>query len=432
MKFSLYNNLVDFEGKYVLFNALSFKFFYLEPFLAEIFKQGIEKKETAQIESIHPDFFKALTTNGFIVNDSYDEFFEVKKLVNAVNDDKSNYRLIINPTVNCNFNCWYCYENHSKKTKMNLDIQQRVLYHINNVVKNDDLKQFQLSFFGGEPLLYYSKVIIPIAQYTCDLIKRENKNMSFDITSNGYLFNQSRFETLQKLGLTSCQITLDGNKEEHDKTRFSSITRGSYNHIVNNIKIAVKLGIEIVLRINYTEKNLIGLSGILDSLEDLTLAERNKINLSMNKVWQEDNDNLGYIVKDFQKKAEEFGLKLPDAILSDRVRNSCYADKINEAVINYNGDVYKCNARDFTDERKEGILDEKGNIIWNEIHAIRKESKLDNKQCQNCSILPICGGGCSQVSLENRGKKFCVNRDENKVKEQIIDMFLSNCNQKIG
>jgi uncharacterized protein len=432
MKFSLYNNLIEFEGKYILFNALSFKFLYLESFLANVVNQCIENQKPNRIKEIYPAFYQALVTNGFAIDNSFDEFAEVKKLVKMINENKSSYRLIINPTVNCNFSCWYCYENHTAKTKMNSDIYQRILQHINNIVLNDELEQFHLSFFGGEPLLYYSKVILPIAQYTYDLVKREHKKIIFDITSNGYLFNKSRFETLQKMGLTSCQITLDGNKKEHDKTRYLSINKGSYDTIIGNVKIAAKLGIDIVLRINYTEKNIVSLTDIFHSFEDLSLKERQKITLSMNKVWQESNENLGPVVRSFQDNALKFGLKIPDALLSDRVRFSCYADKTNESVINYNGDVYKCNARDFTENRKEGILDKNGNIIWNEIHTIRNKSKLENERCKTCSILPICGGGCSQNSLENRGLKYCINQDKNKIKDQIIELFLSDCNQKIG
>jgi uncharacterized protein len=151
----------------------------------------------------------------------------------------------------------------------------------------------------------------------------------------------------------------------------------------------------------------------------------------MNKVWQEKNNNLSYAVKSFQQLAKKFGLKLPDATLSDRVRNSCYADKKNEAVINYNGDVYKCNARDFTEDKKEGILNESGIIIWNERHEVRKKSLLKNKRCKSCSILPICGGGCSQVSLENNGFDYCINQDNNIINEQIINIFFSESNRKI-
>lgn len=120
----------------------------------------------------------------------------------------------------------------------------------------------------------------------------------------------------------------------------------------------MRLGIEIVLRINYTAQNMIGLPDIFCNFEDLSNEERQKITLSMNKVWQEKDTKLGDEVKKYKHLAKQFGFKLPEAWLADRVRNSCYADKENEAVINYNGNVYKCNARDFTDESKEGFLDE--------------------------------------------------------------------------
>lgn len=431
MKFSQYNNLVEFENKYILFNALSYRFLYLEPILADLLKEHIDKGTPHLLDKIHPDFHEALNSNGFIVEDAYDEYEKVKQLIKGINNNDENYRLIINPTVDCNFSCWYCYENHSLSTQMSEETMRRILLLIQHLASDARLKRFQLSFFGGEPLLYYSKVVLPLAEYTHNLLKQYNKSFFFDITSNGYLLNRERLETLANWGLGSCQITLDGNKQEHDKTRFLGNKKGSYDRIIENIKIAVRLGIEIVLRINYTAQNLVGLSNIFCNFEDLTQEERKKITLSMNKVWQEKEVELGESVKLFKKSAEVFGFKLPAAWLSDRVRNSCYADKQNEAVVNYNGHVYKCNARDFTDESKEGILDEQGKISWNDTHQIRCNSVLTNKNCKNCSVFPICGGGCSQTAFENKNKSYCIHKNKDAIHEQIIELFLSECNQKV-
>jgi len=147
----------------------------------------------------------------------------------------------------------------------------------------------------------------------------------------------------------------------------------------------------------------------------------------MNKVWEETNDNLGTQVIAFKEKAEKFGFKLPDSLLSDRVRYSCYADKYNQATINYNGDVFKCNARDFDTNNREGILNEEGSIIWNKRRDKRMSEKIIfNKSCSECNILPICGGGCSQQHIEYEGIDYCVNNyDENEKNAIIIAMFQS-------
>jgi uncharacterized protein len=128
----------------------------------------------------------------------------------------------------------------------------------------------------------------------------------------------------------------------------------------------------------------------------------------------------------FQREAHRRGFRLPDSLEADNVRYSCYADKNNEAVINYNGDVYKCNARDFTEKNKEGYLDEKGNIIWNSRHQFRIDNRYSNELCVKCSILPICGGGCSQMPLDYKGEAYCINKCDDKMKQdKVISMFLS-------
>ena len=70
----------------------------------------------------------------------------------------------------------------------------------------------------------------------------------------------------------------------------------------------------------------------------------------------------------------------------------CYADKKNTVVVNYNGDLYKCTARDFVSKNREGTLTADGDIHWNDKYKKR---------------LSIGHGGCSQMKLETTVAGTC-------------------------
>lgn len=84
-----------------------------------------------------------------------------------------------------------------------------------------------------------------------------------------------------------------------------------------------------------------------------------------------------------------------------------YADSPRHAVINYNGDVFKCTARDFATESREGRLNNEGRIEWNEKFFQRMAIKYSNEACRNCVILPICNGSCTQNKIEAGLKNTC-------------------------
>src|SRR5690625_7616648 len=95
--------------------------------------------------------------------------------------------------MNCNFKCWYCYESHIEGSKMNNSNIGKICKLIDNILLNNKkLKTFDLSFFGGEPLMYYSKTSVPIIDYYRSKYSGY-KDIKFTIsfTSNGYLLNRS-------------------------------------------------------------------------------------------------------------------------------------------------------------------------------------------------------------------------------------------------
>ena len=100
----------------------------------------------------------------------------------------------------------------------------------------------------------------------------------------------------------------------------------------------------------------------------------------------------------------------------------CYSEKENHIVINYNGDIYKCTARDFVPELREGVLQQDGTITYNERYADRMETKYGWIYCRDCIIMPICNI-CSQVRLESLQENICLQGDltDDKKRSIMID-----------
>ena len=97
-------------------------------------------------------FYSTMVKLGIIKSTELDRaFYEdalLKRRLTVFRDP--SYRLTINPTLNCNFSCWYCYETHNKKYMSN-EVKQRILKLIDNIVSKQDIQYFELDWFGGEP-----------------------------------------------------------------------------------------------------------------------------------------------------------------------------------------------------------------------------------------------------------------------------------------
>lgn len=421
MKISQFYNVISYENRNIIFNTLNFRFLIIDQLLLDLIEAATKEDNIKGIEDYHPTFYNALVDNGFLVTKETDEVKKVKDIRKSIDFDNSIYHLVINPTMNCNFKCWYCYESHVKDSKMDLKTIKNINKHLYSIANNNkELKSLTISWFGGEPLLYFDKVIVPILEETKKLANKMNLTYRSDFTTNGYLITPLMIQKFKNYNIRDFQITLDGNKELHDTVRFVSKSRGSFDEIVNNIKLLCQAKLNVTMRINYTKTNLIGLEKILDSIVDMSAQDKEYLYVSFHKVWQETDKNLEVRVIELMNIFEENGFKSTGNFVPDTLRASCYADKSNQATVNYNGEVFKCTARDFTTDKKEGVLNEDGEIMWNGKYQERLDSKFKNPPCLKCSILPLCNGGCSQVAIENAGKEYCVYDFDEKVKNEIV------------
>ena len=88
-----------------------------------------------------------------------------------------------------------------------------------NLVKSDnELKNFNLSFFGGEPFIGYSKVVKKLLPQISGICRQKDVHFSTHFTTNGYLIDEDKAEFLKDYDC-SFQITLDGHRQQHDNAR---------------------------------------------------------------------------------------------------------------------------------------------------------------------------------------------------------------------
>ncbi len=421
MKASRFNSFIAYDQQLLAFNAYTQKFLILDSELLDLFNAALIENDFEGLSEIHPQFFDTLINRGFLVKEETDELQKLIRLREKVDFANDFYHLTINPTMNCNFKCWYCYESHVKGSQMTNETIEKVIKYIKHVIStNDEIKQFRISWFGGEPMLYFDKVIKPITEETHQIANQRGIAFSSKFTTNGYLIKPRMIPFFKKYNISGFQITLDGHRDRHNKVRYTARQKGTYDEIIESIKLLARNQVYVAVRINYVKDTLEKIQELINDFKDLSATARSYLNFNFHNVWQEGEANqekLSEVITDFRNN--DF---VTESLFSsvDTLRDSCYADKRNHATINYNGEVFKCTARDFKSDNREGILTDSGRIEWNETFEKRMNIKFKNSPCLSCRIQPLCNGGCSQKGLESMGEEYCVVEDAGISKDDII------------
>lgn len=417
-KLSKYNYSLSGTNSTLLYNCASDGLLVLVPQLVELIEQNADQLE--HIKDIHEDLFYTLDAKGFIVSDEKDEIESFIDRLKEEENSPTKFSMIINPTMDCNLRCWYCYENHTQGTVMSPKVMDSIKKLIQKKLENPELKELHISFFGGEPLIQFRKVIQPILECAIAGCDEYNVKLGVSFTTNGVLLNEELINWLKPINekqLIGWQITLDGYKELHDKSRRTVDLRPTYDTIIKNIKSLIKRGMTVTVRFNYTAESLESFVDVLQDFEDLSEEEHRQIHFDFQQVWQEN-----HIDEDIVRNVKTFFLQENFEVALEQVasRYRCYADKESDIVVNYNGDLYKCTAREFNRGLREGVLKDDGEVVWNNLYERRMSVKYTNTICKACKIYPLCLGGCSQRQLEKEPTDSCTRKLSEEDKDKIL------------
>lgn len=178
------------------------------------------------------------------------------------------------------------------------------------------------------------------------------------------------------------------NRELHDSVKCFANGRGCYDIVKKQLIYAINNGIMTTIRCNYTLANFESFRELIGDFKDYWHYAN--VRFSFHKVWQEpESEELFAKRESLKEDILHWGIKSNiDSFYGDSLA-PCYADFDNHIVVNYNGDIYKCTARDFKPENRLGYINATGEIIYNAIATKRTEERL-TKQCLTCRMLPIC------------------------------------------
>lgn len=375
-----------------------------------------------------PELRENLIAAGAIVKNDVDENLMLRERLNSITDNDRCFQLHVNPTLGCNFRCWYCYEQHDGMPMMdNATLQSLFRLVENKLGEMKGLKELSLSFFGGEPLLGYDRVVRPLIEFCSVECSRRSIELRVHFTTNGFLLNPARVEYLARYKATF-QITLDGDRNTHDTVRFTSGGKGSYDTIMRNITKLADVGCHVIMRINYTAANLASVHCIPDDMRNMAEESRKNIRVDLQRVWQDSSgagDELADEIESLADRFTECGLAVSDHALWNNSLSPCYADYRHQMLINYNGDVFKCTARDFSEANSLGRLIPSGEIKWKKnMPEDYLTLKLSRPECRECRIAPLCGSGCCQKNRETPAGCGCMlGYTEQAKDERILKRF---------
>ncbi len=221
------------------------------------------------------DAIATLADNGFIVASRESDHQRLDEFFRDVREDASQFRLTVLTTLQCNFACDYCiqgdhgdYNKHA--AKMSLATAARAAEWAEERLDALGSSSFALTFFGGEPLLN-----LPVLFYLSERLaagcRARGVQMAVNIITNGLLLTPEVVDRLVPLGLNGIKVTLDGDRDTHNRMRPLRGGQGTFDKIVHNIRqVAGKCRISIGG--NFDEGSVGSYPALLDFLREQEFA----------------------------------------------------------------------------------------------------------------------------------------------------------------
>ena len=415
LKPSIYNRIYDINGEKWLFNTFNLGLIEIDEEIERILR--FENIEVRLFSGNLKNRLIELEEGGFLTQLNVNELKLLHYMYNADKYNKDYLSITILPTLDCNCACYYCFERENEhRTRLVQNnrfdaIEQSLLNFVES--KLADTKNLSIAWFGGEPLLEFD-IIEKLSKKLIELAKQYGISYTASLTTNGFYLEEipNVIERLKACHIESYQITLDGAPEEHNRIRRLKNGQGdTFDRMLDGIILLYQNNLNVSVRINVSKKNLSGLSTLFDILDTKGLKDlkiyfgqlidySGKDNSDIYLTQKEYADVIEQLYYTLRKRGFRYGL---DDHYPSGAR-PCIANRIDSAIIDCYGNIYKCRSQVGEFEKRIGNVCDYENQSVDE--AVREINWLEwtpfrYPNCLECQILPICMGGCPFTLYDN-------------------------------
>lgn len=325
-------------------------------------------------------------------------------------------QLFFELTLNCNEHCQHC---GSRCGDVRADEMSPLEWkQILDQVKEDFEGSLpQINVTGGEPLLYpgFEEVL----SYVHEL------GFKWGMTSNAILITPDVAKMLQRCGMNTISVSIDGLPDTHDKIRgldgaYDRAMEGIQNlidlHSFDQIMVTTVVNhktigeldalYEIMSQVDIDSWRVMGIEPIgraMDHEQLLLTCEDHKALLEFIREKRANNDPVTYgcchyLGLDYEREVRDWYF-------------FCMAG-VTVASITVNGDVYGCLDIDRTQEGviQGNIHDRRFSDIWkNEFKNFRYDRGADDQKCEKCESRKYCMGGSFHTwDYVNKTQRLCL------------------------
>jgi uncharacterized protein len=390
----------------------------------------------------------SLRDNGFVVGSREEERAALSDYFVNVREDREQMKVTVLTTLQCNFACDYCFQgdhgDYNKfAAKMSLETAAQVVQWIAQRLDEVKPEKFQLTLFGGEPLLN-----LPVAYYLGEHLhaacEARGITQSISIITNGLLLTPAVVDRLKPFGLYGVKVTLDGDRDAHNRMRPLRGRQGTFDKIIENVR-RVAGQIAITIGGNFDETTVDSYPALLQFLREQEFADKiARINFKPIIKAPEPEKPKGFIpltvvsgsdkplggtcmtsagagggagsskassgpcdschfvdekMTYLRDETRKYGFHTPDGVHM----GPCEIHRRHAYTIGPDGSLYACPG--FTGEVTQSTGHIEGrDDVWREAAAERFDRLTANKdECGDCSYIPVCGGGCSVAAHTELG-----------------------------
>jgi len=358
----------------------------------------------------HPAVVR-LAKRGLVVN--FDERAALEAQARAACARPGAVGLTISPTMACNFDCPYCFEDHTGG-RMAPSVQYDVVALAERIMDAARAKSLTVTWFGGEPLLA-TDIIASLSARLIAVAKERGASYDAKVITNGYLLTPKVATMLEQARVSMLQVTIDGLGATHDTTRHLAGGGATFGQIVDNLS-RPGLPFKVTVRCNIHQDNQ-------DEAEALRAL--------VGKIATESGNDLTYYSalvlanSTAKRHGSHVGLvndtSATGVLLSEKPhatgRNPipCGAGRIFNVGIDPKGRLHKCWEATDKPELSFGCARD-----WDPADPLATASKpvnltrflncsqpLADDECSACLWLPLCAGGCPYSRFID-GKRQCL------------------------